>query len=316
VPIVHVALQLDDGTWVNFSAPFVEDPASVSPRALALFALAALVILGVAAWAVRRLTSPLSTLAGAADRLGADVNAAPLAEDGARELRQAARAFNAMQARLQQFVRDRLQMTAAISHDLRTPITRMRLRAELVDDGGLRHHMLSDLAEMEALIDATLSYAREESTQEPAEVLDLLSLVEDACEGRPGVEFIEEPGDLGRRLPVTIRPLALRRALGNLIDNAIKYGERARVRVTASADRALVQVDDDGPGIPDADHARVFEPYQRLERSRNTETGGVGLGLAIARGIARAHGGDVQLANRAGGGLRATIELPRAIRSA
>jgi signal transduction histidine kinase len=311
VPLLRVALQLDDGSWVSFEAPFVEEPEVLSLRSLLALALAALGIVVASIWAVRRLTDPLVTLARAAERLGSDVNAPPLAERGASELRQAARAFNTMQSRVQRFVHDRLQMTAAISHDLRTPITRLRLRAELVEDEEQRRKMLADLEHMEALIDATLAFAREEdSKHEAASSVDLVSLVEDLCEDRPSVTFQVAP-DLGPRLPCVCRPVAIRRCVDNIIDNAVKYGEIARVRIEATPSTARIIVEDDGPGIPDSDLERVFQPYERLENSRNQETGGAGLGLAIARMIARAHGGEVRLRNRQGGGLTASVELPR-----
>ena len=310
VPLLRVALQLDDGSWLNFEAPFVENPQTLSGSSLALLALAALAIIGASIWAVRRLTDPLVTLARAAERLGDDVNAPPLQERGARELRQAARAFNAMQSRLQRQVHDRVQMTAAISHDLRTPITRLRLRAELMDDDEQRQKMLADLAHMDALIGSTLAFAGEDSRREATVDVDLVSLIEDLCDDRPGVSFAFA-GDEGPRVPYPCQPTAMRRCVGNLIDNALKYGCVARVTIESTAAAVLIRVDDDGPGIPDPDQERVFEPYERLDPSRNAETGGAGLGLSIARMIARAHGGDVRLRNLPAGGLEAVVILPR-----
>jgi signal transduction histidine kinase len=310
VPLLRVALQLDDESWLNFEAPFVENPQTLSGSSLALLALAALAIIGASIWAVRRLTDPLVTLARAAERLGDDVNAPPLQERGARELRQAARAFNAMQSRLQRQVHDRLQMTAAISHDLRTPITRLRLRAEFMGDDEQRQKMLADLAHMDALIGSTLAFASEDSRREATVDVDLVSLIEDLCDDRPGVSFAFA-GDGGPRVPYPCRPTAMRRCVGNLIDNALKYGRVARVTIESTAAAVLIHVDDDGPGIPDPDQERVFEPYERLDPSRNDETGGAGLGLSIARMIARAHGGDVRLRNLLAGGLQATVRLPR-----
>jgi len=310
VPVLQVSLQLDDASWVNFTAPFVEAPQGLPVRALLLLALAVIVVVAMSIWAVRRLTEPLETLARGAERLGRDFNAEPLPESGARELRQATHAFNLMQERLQTFVRDRVQMTAAISHDLRTPITRLRLRAEFVEDDEQRRKMLADLEDMEAMVDSTLAFAREEASTEARSNVDLVSLVESVCEDRPSVSLEFGPGVEGRLLYVC-RPLAIRRCLANVVDNAVKYGGRARVWLGASAAVITLAVDDDGPGIPLADQQRVFLPFERLDSSRSAETGGTGLGLSIARTIARAHGGDVTLANRAEGGLRATIVLPR-----
>jgi signal transduction histidine kinase len=215
-----------------------------------------------------------------------------------------------MQERLQRFVHDRVQMTAAISHDLRTPITRLRLRAEFVEDEEQRRKMLADLADMEAMIDTTLTFAREEASTEPKANVDLLSMIGNVCEDRPQVSLEIGP-DLGSRFSYPCRPLAIQRCVGNVVDNAVKYGGCARVRLDASPSSVTVAVDDDGPGIPLEEQERVFAPFERLETSRNAETGGTGLGLSIARTIARAHGGDVTMANRSAGGLRVTIVLPR-----
>ena len=310
VPVLHVALQLDDATWINFVAPFVEAPQGFPGRSALLLGFAAIVIVALSIWAVRRLTAPLGTMAHAAELLGRDVNAAPLPESGARELRQATHAFNVMQQRLQTFVRDRVQMMAAISHDLRTPITRLRLRAEFVDDDEQKRKMLADLSDMEAMIDSTLAFAREEASTEAMTNVDLVSLVEDVCEDRPAVA-LEAGHGVDARLLLVCRPLAIRRCLDNIVDNAVKYGECARVCLEATPTNVRVTVDDDGPGIPEADQERVFAPFERLDNSRSAELGGTGLGLSIARTIARAHGGDVRLANRREGGLRVTIVLPR-----
>jgi signal transduction histidine kinase len=310
VPVLHVALQLEDATWINFAAPFVEAPQGFTDRSLLLLGLAACVIVALSVWAVRRLTAPLDTLARAAELLGRDFNTAPLQESGAREMRQATHAFNLMQQRLQTFVRDRVQMMAAISHDLRTPITRLRLRAEFVEDDEQRRKMLADLADMEAMIDSTLAFAREEASTEEMSNVDLVSLVENVCEDRPGVTLVTGTG-VDARLPFVCRPLAVRRCLANVVDNAVKYGGCARVRLDATSSNVVVTVEDDGPGIPEAEQERVFAPFERLDSSRSADLGGTGLGLSIARTIARAHGGTVSLANRSEGGLRVTIALPR-----
>jgi signal transduction histidine kinase len=310
VPVLQVALQLGDMSWLNFAAPFVQAPSGFPNRAVLMLIAAALVVVALSIWAVRRLTEPLGTLARAAEKFGCDVNAAPLPESGARELRQATHAFNLMQDRLQRFVRDRVQMTAAISHDLRTPITRLRLRAEFVDDDDQRRKMLADLTDMEAMIDSTLAYAREEASTETRANVDLVSLVESVCEDRPDVALAVDGGIDGRLLYVC-RPLAIRRCFANIVDNAVKYGRQARVRLGATDAEVCLTVDDDGPGIPVAAQERVFLPFERLDTSRSAELGGTGLGLSIARTIARAHGGEIALANRNDGGLRVTITLPR-----
>jgi signal transduction histidine kinase len=308
--VLKVSLQLDDQTWLNFEAPLVEERNVESPWSLPLLGLAALAILSASVWAVRRLTAPLTTLADAAEQLGRDVNAPPLSETGPQELRQAARAFNLMQERIQRFVRDRTLMVAAMSHDLRTPITRLRLRAEFVEDEEQRRRMLSDLDDMESMVDSTLAFVREEASTEATASADLVSLVAAVCEDRAGVSLVVDPL-VGPRLPYVCRSVALARCFANLVDNAVKYAGGAEVRLAATGSTVTVTVEDRGPGIAAEDRERAFAPFTRLDPSRSRDTGGTGLGLTIARAIARAHGGDVDLADRSGGGLRVTVTLPR-----
>jgi signal transduction histidine kinase len=268
------------------------------------------VIIGlIAFWGVRRAIVPLSVFASAAERLGVDVNAAPLDEGGPSEVKRAAHAFNTMQTRLQRFIQDRTQMLAAISHDLRTPITRLRLRAEFVDDDSQRRKMLNDLDEMEAMISATLVFARDDAANETATEVDAAAIVASLCadQAASGRDVIYSgPDSLG----LVARPLAFKRAINNFVDNAVKYGNRAVVIMVPHENDVSIYIDDDGPGIPVSDMERVFAPFIRLERSRSRETGGTGLGLTIARNAVRSMGGDVYLSNRPEGGLRVTISLP------
>jgi signal transduction histidine kinase len=308
--VVIGAVPLNDGTWLNFAAPLAAFRPFWTSVFFPLVLISTAVTLGLSFWAVRRATRPLAMFALAADRLGLHMNAEPLAEDGPSEVRLAARAFNRMQARLETFVRDRTQMLAAISHDLRTPITRMRLRAEMMSEGDQQRRMLADLDEIQAMIEATLSFARDDAVAEPPKRFDLAALVQtvadEAEDGGGQVEVRSPP-----RAPFLGRPLALKRALANLIGNALRYGTQARVTLEEAADHWSIIVDDDGPGVPEAELERVFEPFYRLETSRSRDTGGVGLGLAVVRSIVTRHGGRVVLANRAGGGLRATVTLPK-----
>lgn len=308
------ALRLPDGEWLNLR---VEMPPP-RPWHSATF-LAAFVVMTVAAvllilWAVARLMRPVRLLAAAADRLGRDVNAPPLPETGPSEVATAARAFNQMAERIRRFVADRTQMLAAIGHDLRTPITRLRLRAEFMEDEEQRRKMLADLDEMEQMISATLAFARDDAAAEPAAPIDLAALcrtvADEAADAHP--ERAEAIGYEGpERLVLRARPVALKRAVANLVSNALAYGGAARLRLHPPAAGVVrLEVEDDGPGIPEAELEAVFAPFRRLEASRNRETGGTGLGLTIARNIFRAHGGDVVLRNRAGGGLTAVVSLP------
>jgi signal transduction histidine kinase len=260
------------------------------------------------------LTKPVSTLAAAAEALGRDVNAPPLPEDGPSEIATAAAAFNTMAARIRRFVQDRTELLTAIGHDLRTPITRLKLRAEFVEDDEQRNKMLADLEELEAMVSATLAFGRDAQTTEPVSSIDLAELLrtvlDEAGDTRPDLS-----GKLAyegiSHFTLRARPLALKRALANLVNNASTYGGSARIRlVPPNHGMLVIEVEDDGPGIPPAELERVFEPFHRGEPSRNRETGGVGLGLPIARNIFRAHGGDVTLANRPMGGVKATVTLP------
>lgn len=280
-------------------------------RWLPLVFLLQLAILAVSSWyAVRLLLRPLSQLAAAADALGPDLRGVSLAEDGPAEVARAARAFNAMQKRIAEHVAERIRMLGAISHDLQTPMTRMRLRLELGDESEQAAKLKSDLAEMENLVREGLAYARgSHAVVEGLRRIDfgaflesLVSDYEDAgyCVGLCGLPTGE----------LWTRPQALKRILMNLVDNAVKFGSEVQVRGRNDGpDGAVVEVLDRGPGIPEACLDLVFQPFWRLENSRNRETGGTGLGLATARQLAQTLGATLVLANREGGGLRATLTM-------
>ncbi|SKA17212.1 ATP-binding protein [Consotaella salsifontis] len=307
---VRASIGLGDGSYISVTGALPVHGMRPSGGALASTLVMAGAVLALSLVAVRRMTGPLRRLALAAERLGRDVAAPPLDEGGPDEVRRAAIAFNGMQARLRRFVEDRTQMLAAISHDLRTPITLLRLRAELIEDEGERGKTLATLDEMEEMIRSTLAFARQDAEGEPMQRVDLGALIQSLCDdlaevGRP-VSCAEPPS-----LVLSCRPQALRRALGNLIENAARYGHRAEVAVEEHPGAVLIHVDDEGPGIPENRIDEVFRPFYRLEGSRARESGGVGLGLSIVASVAYAHGGDIALANRDGGGLRATLRLPR-----
>ena len=309
VRTLRVGVALSDGTWLVFSATHAPDGSFRLARFALWMALTALVVAGLSLWAARRLTAPLAAFAAAAERLGVDGSAQALPETGPRELRAAAEAVNRMQERLTRFVEDRTRMVAAIGHDLRTPLTRLRLRAEFIEDGETQRKILADLSEMEAMINATLSFARDDAQREPrvqADLADMLqSLVDDRTDTGKDVNY------LGTwRLTLTCSPVGMRRALANLVDNGINYGGHADVSLKEEAGHAVIEIDDDGPGIPEAEQEKVFHPFYRLDSSRSRDTGGTGLGLAVARTIISGHGGTIKLTNREAGGLRATVTLP------
>lgn len=310
--VLAVSVGLSDGSWLNVTARVPRPQGFWTPGALASIALMGIVILVLSLWAVRRLTRPLRAVADAARRMGQDPRMDPLPETGSRELRAVAAAFNEMRERLARLVDNRTRLLAAISHDLRTPITTLRLRAEFVEDAEERARMLATLDDMEAMVRATLDFARDDVTAEEARSLDLRALVEALCDdlAATGRDVVVEEAPAADPLVVRGRPRALRRAVANLVQNACAYAGAARVSVEAGSGTWAVTVRDDGPGIPEAHLARVTDPFYRVEGSRARETGGIGLGLSIVQAVADAHGGRLILANRPGGGLRARLEGP------
>jgi signal transduction histidine kinase len=306
---VITEVQLQDGSWVNFDHP---RPSSVvdSPVRLVLsLGVLLLSVLLVSFLAVRWLTRPLSTLARAADELGRDIHRPPLPEEGPLEVRAAAVAFNTMQARLRDYIYERTRILTAVSHDLRTPITRLRLRAELLADEELKAKLVRDLQEMENMTNATLSFLRGFEDREALQSVDLMALLEsletDSIDTGYDVQLL---GRVDR--PVMVRPRALRRLLDNLVTNAIRYGKRAVITVEDIGSDMVIRIRDAGAGIPSDELEKVFEPYYRLETARSQDGGGTGLGLSIARNIAELHGGKLILQNHPAGGLEAILTLP------
>ena len=305
-----VQVTLHDGTLVTFDSYLSPQEGSIPLR----LGLSLLVLLGaviaLSLIAVRWVTGPLSALAKAAEKLGRDIDRPPLAESGPLEVRRAASAFNLMQQRLSRFLADRTRVLTAMSHDLKTPLTRLRLRMETVNDPVLRAKIERDLNEMQSMVTQTLDYMRDSSRSEVAQQVDLMALLETLqIDFRDTGHEVEIKGAVAQ--PYLGRPLALRRCLANLVENAIRYGGHAMIEVEDAPKQIVVRVIDDGPGIPEQELEHAFEPFYRGESSRSRETGGTGLGLGIARNIARAHGGELVLKNRPAGGLEAMLTLPR-----
>jgi signal transduction histidine kinase len=305
----NLNVRLRDGEQLHLSVlpPRSLVAAETDYRAvLALF----FVSIAILAYLVARMTTrPLKQLAQAAQELGNDINRAPLDLTGASEIRQASAAFNAMQARIRQYIFQRTQMLAAITHDLQTPLTRMRLRLEKVSDNELQERLIGDLSAMQAMVREGLDLARSMDTTESMQLLDLDSLLASSCDDAADAsQAVTLAGRSGMAL--LGRPLGLRRCLGNLIDNAVKYGHGAQVTVDRVNGAARIRVRDSGPGIPQGEQTRVFDPFYRVETSRSRESGGTGLGLTIARNIAEQHGGSISLANHPDGGLEVTLMLP------
>jgi signal transduction histidine kinase len=311
VPILtRISFMLADGQVVMATHRYPGDEGVTPSRHLPLLTGYFIAIAILALLAMRWAVQPLRRLARAADALGRDLGGPPLAETGPREVRQAAHAFNTMQSRLASYLEDRLRILAAVSHDLKTPITRLKLRAEMLPDEAQREKFLRDLDDMETLIGATLDFLRGEARKEASAQLDINALISTLRDDMQDLgETVEVSGEALQ--PLIARPQALKRCLANLLENALRYGETAHVKVEDSPHELVLYIDDNGPGIPEEKLEQMFEPFRRGEDSRNRATGGVGLGLAIARNLARAHGGEVTLENRPGGGLRAMVCLPR-----
>lgn len=305
-----VAVRLPDGSWLNVRL-FASVPQTAgghgSLLSTTLMAAGVLLLsLAIAAW----LTRPLRAMARTVAALPPDAARIHLPETGPKEVRELAHAFNVMQARIAGLVERRTQALAAVSHDLRTPMTRLRFRLEDVSDPALRDAIAGDVAEMEQMVEATLSYLRGEASEEPVRPLDLVALVEtivdDARDRGLRADLSAPP-----RLVVAGRLVSLKRMVGNLVENALAYGGSAHVSIADEEADAVLTVRDEGPGIPEDQLAAVLEPFVRLEASRSRATGGVGLGLTIAHAVAEAHGGTMALANAPGGGLVATVRLPK-----
>ncbi|CUA97894.1 ATP-binding protein [Pannonibacter indicus] len=312
---IEFSVPLTDGQWLNVVTSQRPPPPGAFYTLVLQMGLMALAIIAIVAFTIRQVSRPLRQLADAADRLGRGEDVPPVPEAGPRELRSTISAFNAMQDRLSRFVADRTRMLAAISHDLRTPITSLRLRAEFIDDDENREKMIATLDEMAAMTEATLAFARDEAVSEPREAVDLVAVLESLAGDQADMGHdvrLMATGTDAEAAPVTLpcRPMALKRALRNLIENAVRYGGAARISVETGQREVIIRVEDDGPGIPEDRMGDVFEPFVRLETSRSGETGGIGLGLAIARSLIHAHGGTITLTNSSKGGLTATVTLP------
>ncbi|MFG1186813.1 MULTISPECIES: ATP-binding protein [Xanthobacter] len=314
--VVALSVPLSGQRWLHVDA-VVGLPGIWSRPIVLSFLISALAVSLVTVACVRFQTRSLRSLADASERFGRGESVPPLDVRGPSEVAAATRAFNTMQQRLSQFVRDRMRLLAAISHDLRTPLTTLRLKAEFVDDVEVRNDIVATIDELVAICEATLAFTRAEATSEETRTVDIADLCADVVEEFAGVGADAGMADqMAAHVLLPCRPVAMRRALRNLVDNAVRYGRRAEVTVGQTGPGTVsIRVEDDGPGLPEDRFEDAFQPFVRLEPSRSSETGGIGLGLAIARSIVKAHGGELTLANRPGGGLRAEIVLPTAMQS-
>ncbi|MER8673849.1 MULTISPECIES: ATP-binding protein [unclassified Mesorhizobium] len=305
------SVRFADGQWLNFTEPNTPVGPILSFDSLPLYSLIAALVVIMSIWSLRRLTAPYRMMETAVNRIGTDLKSPPIAETGSREIRAAAKAVNAMQVRLRDYVEDREHLAAALAHDLRTPLTRMRLRLELLRRSTAREALAHDLADIESIASSVIDFATFEVTEEKSERIDFWSLVESIADGFEDVTF-DHDGARPRGMICMARPVALKRCVNNLVQNAVTYGKKAHLSLRQSDGTVTLVIRDEGPGIPQAQLDQVFGSFVRLEQSRNRQTGGLGLGLTIARNIARAAGGDVNLSNHPGGGLLTELSLPLA----
>jgi len=305
-----VGITLPDGT--SISANLLQDqrrPFWIGPWIVTLlFGAICVTLLGL--WAARALTAPLSSFARAAEDFSLNGAAAPLPERGPQEIRSVAKAFNRMRERITTLIDDRTKMLAAISHDLRTPITRMRLRSEFIEDDVHRGRMLADLDQMRSMLESVLSFLRNDRKLESMTLVDIASTLELVTDQFADMGY-KVTYDGPEHAMATVRPDDLHRSVTNLVENAVRFGAEATIRLVVSADTVTIEVEDDGPGISDARKAVMLEPFVRGDDARNMdEAAGFGLGLSIARSIVLAHGGALSLHDRQPHGLIVRIELP------
>lgn len=304
---MNLSIGITGGQWLNVGTRFERPPIQWPFYSVLTFGMSAAVILAAVFWFVMtRLTGPLRRLASATDQLGRGEDVAPLVMQGPKEVRELTSGFNRMQDRLVRFVEDRTRVLAALGHDLRSPLTAMRVQAEMVDDDDTRDGLVRSVEEMQSMVEATLTFARGLTGNEAAETVEIGQFLQDMQRGAVAPFSLSQ----GKPIEIRFRPNAIRRALRNLIENAVRYGSAASVTWVLGDDDLVITVEDVGPGIPAENFDQVFDPFFRLEKSRSLETGGHGLGLSIARSIVRAHGGEITMSNRERGGLAVNVQLP------
>ncbi len=299
---LRASIQLNDGNWLNVVSILRAPPHSWGGPGMISFLVSAIAIIVIVTWLVRRTMRPLRDLTAAAGAVGRGDRPAPVVETGPKDIRNLIAAFNTMRDRVDRFVNDRMHMLAALSHDLRTPLTTLRLRAEMMEEGEDRDRFIATLEELQTMTEEVLSFIRSEAETEAAVPTDLnalaASIVEEKSMGATPITFTQAT----ETAPIACRPIAVKRAVRNLIDNAARFGSSVDIRVEPRRNGIAIVIRDNGPGMPEGDLERAFEPFVRLDPSRGADTGGVGLGLSICRSIARSHGGDVRLENRPEGG--------------
>ena len=306
---ITVSARLNTGEWLNIRVGHHNNEQVWDWQAAQGLLLVGILVIGLMVWLVKSNTRPLRRLAGTAEQIGRGQEPTPLAEEGAEEVRSTIRAFNAMQEKQQRFIKDRVLMLAAISHDLKTPLTKLRLQSEFITDPELQQQQQRTLVDMEDMLNATMAFARDDDQSETSRDVELVSLTLSLCD-----DHIANGANLTTHLPDRLvyrcRPTGIRRLFSNVIDNAVKYAPSATIELHCQGNWIEFIVTDTGPGIPEDVMDQVFRPFFRVETSRNRKTGGMGLGLSVVRSTALLHGGDVTLENMTPQGLKVTARLP------
>lgn len=307
---VRMSVPLNSGGWLNIAYVIPEFPAELWSPSLTTVGVMTISIILISIWVVRRMLSPLDVFARAARRFASDIHAPPMPDKGAAEVRDVAAAFNDMQDQIRNMIRGRTEMMGALSHDLRTPLSLIKLRTEALPSSEEKEKLLSSVADMESIVSATLGLVRQAFDLERRQEIDLGALLQAICDDVSDTGGDATATQFNRKTVIRGQPVALRRAFGNLIDNGIRYGHRVRVFLERDDNRVFIHIEDDGPGIPEAEFKRVFEPFYRCDRSRSDNSEGTGLGLSLAKTIIENHGGTVALNNREPFGLAVTATLP------
>lgn len=313
-PLLHMAIELDSGAWLEILQPlYITNRSAVWMQRLFIL-LESILFSIILIWMIRKATRPLRRLGRAAEQFGRNPEVVePLTVTGSKEVREAAHSFNRMRERICDNLGERNRMLEAMGHDLRTPLARIQLRLEKIEPEALRNQFAANISEIESIIEQGLELARSLNTSEETVPLNIAafthSIIDDLADQGLDVSCADYPGIDEEQILVMARPTCLKRCLENLLTNAVKYAGSAHLSISRQGDKMLIEVDDNGPGIPDELLEKVFEPYYRLERSRNRGSGGTGLGLAIARNMALLNNGSLKLNNRPEGGLTARVML-------
>jgi len=307
--LFSTSIMLEQGRWFNMDLHYRKPLPSYALLALSSLLVVSLIASLIVVFSIKRITKPLKELTTKAQLLGVGEEIEPIIEQGPEDIKDTITAFNTMQLRLQNIITHRTRSLAAMSHDLRTPLTSLRLHAEFIDDVETQAHIVNKIDEMEQITKATISFAKQDQWSEKRKQVDLVALIDSLCQDLSDIGIAVEC-QLNDKISYSCRPIALRRVFSNLIENGVKYGKSVSVKILEEKEQIKITISDQGPGIEQTQQQRLFEPFERLDESRNHQSGGLGLGLTIALTIIRGHGGDITLHNGESRGLDVIVSLP------